>query len=364
MAPPPTRRVSLALAPALLLSACGQETDNPFAGSSALGRLRPGAAVVFTSDAYASRPGGPRDVFAIDEDGSGLTRLTLCNAENRRCDSAEVAPGPDGRRLAIRRSTADSNGDGRVGPGDSETLIIVDLQRGTEGRLPLRARSAVAAGFVTTDLLSGLDWSPLDDVLAYSANGEGGRDDLYRTIPRPDTDATQTRNLTFTVAVRERRPRIDPSGTVVVFERTDASGKSEIWIYNSGSSQVRVTSGGETGEALPGTPLLVGSDTDPDYSPDGRSLVFRRLTNTGNGGLGMWDLMTVRTDRTNLTTIATGTVYRSAADWGPKGILFSEIDRVSGLARLIVVQPDGSDRRVLATLNGFDIASPRWLPKP
>ena len=137
---------------------------------------------------------------------------------------------------------------------------------------------------------------------------------------------------------------------------------SAAYIFRSGTSQVRVTSGGDPGEALAGTPYLVGGDADPDYSPDGLSLVFRRLTSTGNGGLGMWDIMTIRIDRTNLTTIASGPVFRSAPDWGPKGILYSEIDKLSGLARLIVIQPDGTGRRVLATLNGFDIASPRWLP--
>jgi hypothetical protein len=76
----------------------------------------------------------------------------------------------------------------------------------------------------------------------------------------------------------------------------------------------------------------------------------------------MWDVMTVRTDRTNLTTLASGPVYRSAPDWGAKGIVYSEVDKLTGMARLIVIQPDGTGRRVLATLNGYDIASPRWLP--
>jgi Tol biopolymer transport system component len=352
---------------ALLTVACNQDEGNPFAAGSPLGRLRPSAAIVFTSDAYAARPGSPRDVFAIDEDGSGMTRLTLCNADTRRCDSSEVAPAPDGRRLAIRRSTADTNGDGRVGPGDNESVVIADLQRGVEGKLQLRARSALAAGFINTERLSGLDWSPLDDILVYSANGEGaaGLDDLYSTVPRPDPNAELTRNRTFSAALRERRPRIDPTGGVMVYERLDAAtGKTEIWIWNgSPSAHVRVTSGAESaGPALPGELYVVGSDADPDYSPDGSFLAFRRLTGVGNGGLGLWDVMTVRTNRTSLTTIASGPVSRSAPDWGPKGVVFSEVDRVSGLARLVVVQPDGSDRRVLATLNGYDIASPRWLP--
>jgi Tol biopolymer transport system component len=360
------KRALLPLVVALLLAACNQDDGNPFAAGSPLGRLRPTAAIVFTSDAYAARPGSPREVFSIDEDGTGMTRLTLCNADTRRCDSSEVAPAPDGRRLAIRRSTADSNGDGRVGAGDNETVVIADLQRGVEGALQLRARSALVAGFLTTNKLSGLDWSPLDDLLVYSANGEGAAelDDLYKTVPRPDPEVSGTGNLTFTAALRERRPRFGPSGPVLVYERTDASGKSEIWILtNSAATQQRVTSGADTiGPALPGGLYVVGGDADPDYSPDGASIVFRRLTDVGNGGLGLWDVMTVRTNRTSLTTLASGPVYRSAPDWGPRGVVFSEIDKLSGIARLVVVQPDGSDRRVLATLNGYDIASPRWLP--
>ena len=63
-----------------------------------------------------------------------------------------------------------------------------------------------------------------------------------------------------------------------------------MWVFNSGSDQFPVTTGGPGSDTLAGTPYVVGSDTDPDYSPDGRMLVFRRLTATGNGGLGTWDI--------------------------------------------------------------------------
>ncbi len=358
-----TSQTFLAFALASSLAGCGGDDTNPITAGTSVARLRPTAAIVFVSDAYTTRPGSPREVFAIDEDGSGLTRITSCNTDTKRCDNIEVAPAPDSRRLAIRRATTDTNGDGRVGLGDNESLIIADTQRGTEGQIDLRAPSTSAnGGFLATNKLSGLDWSPLDDILVYTGNGEGGNDDMFRTIPRPDTDLTQTRNLTFTTQVRERHPRIDPTGSVAVYERTDATSKNQIYIYNSTSQQVQVTTAG------PGTETLgsyaVGGDTDPDYSPDARSIVFRRLTTTGNGGLGTWDLMTIRTDRTNLTTLVSGPLYRSAPDWGPKGIVYGEIDKATGLAQLVIVQPDASGRRVIATLNGFDIASPRWIPKP
>jgi Tol biopolymer transport system component len=208
----------------------------------------------------------------------------------------------------------------------------------------------------STAKVSGIDWSPTGDVLVYSASGEGAMEDLYRADP----NGQNTRNLTSTAAVRERRPRIDPTGSAALFERIDSTPKGQIWLFSSTGAQVRVTSGGEGTQALAGTPYVVGSDADPDYSPDGRSVVFRRLTATGNGGLGTWDIMTVRLDGSALTTLVTGPAFRGAPDWGPKGIVFPEIDSAS--ARLVIVQADGSGRQVPVTLGAsFDISHPRWL---
>ena len=90
-------------------------------------------------------------------------------------------------------------------------------------------------------------------------------------------------------------------------------------------------------------------------------MVFRRLTGSGNGALGTWDIMTARLDGTGLTTLVTGAAFRGAPDWGPKGIVFPEVDSTS--ARLVLVQGDGSGRQVLVTLgSSFDISYPRWLP--
>jgi Tol biopolymer transport system component len=220
----------------------------------------------------------------------------------------------------------------------------VDLARSVEGGL-LQSNAKV----------SGIDWSPSGDVLVYAAAGEGGIEDLYRADP----NGQNTRNLTSTNTVRERRPRIDPSGSAALFERIDVDGKGQIWLFSSTGTQVRVTTGGDGSAALAGTPYVVGSDADPDFSPDGRSVVFRRLT--GSDAPGTWDIMTARLDGTGLTTLVTGAAFRGAPDWGPKGIVFSEIDSTS--ARLVVIQADGSGRQVLVTLGAsFDISYPRWLP--
>lgn len=347
------RRLRSALVAAALFGGCNTTYDNPFANSSPTLAPRADAVLIYTSNGYATRGGSPREIFAAGEGGAGVTRLTFCNNDTRRCDAVEAAPAPDRARVAIRRVENDTDRDGRLTPADGEALLIVDLSRGVEGGL-LQSNARV----------SGIDWSPTGDVLVYSAAGEGGSDDLYRADP----NGQNTRNLTCLAnsttpcdaRIRERRPRIDPSGSAAVYERIDATGKGQIWLFSSTGAQVRVTSGGEGGAALAGTPYVVGSDADPDYSPDGRSVVFRRLTATGNGGLGTWDIMTVRLDGTGLTTLVTGPSFRGAPDWGPKGIVFAEIDSAS--ARLVIVQGDGSGRQVPVTLGAsFELSYPRWL---
>ena len=338
------RHLRPAIVAAALLGACNTTYDNPFANSNPTVAPRADTTIVYTSNGYAARPGSPDEVFGVGDAGAGVTRLTFCNNSNRRCASVEAAPAPDRLRVALRRVETDSNKDGQLTAADGEALLVVDLSRSVEGAL-LQSNAKV----------SGIDWSPSGDVLVYAAAGEGGIEDLYRADP----NGQNTRNLTSTNTVRERRPRIDPSGSAALFERIDVDGKGQIWLFTSTGAQVRVTTGGDGSAALAGTPYVVGSDADPDYSPDGRSVVFRRLT--GGGAPGTWDIMTAKLDGTGLTTLVTGAAFRGAPDWGPKGIVFPEADATS--ARLVLVQGDGSGRQVLVTLgSSFDISYPRWLP--
>ena len=125
-----------------------------------------------------------------------------------------------------------------------------------------------------------------------------------------------------------------------------------------------LTSGPATGPALPGTPYVVGADADPAFSPDSTLVVFRRLTGTGNGGLGTWDVNVISGATAAVPrTIATGPAFRGAPDWGPNGILFVETDAAAGTSRLVRVQPDGTGRTVLRSEPATArMGAPRWLP--
>jgi Tol biopolymer transport system component len=340
------RAVLLVLAAAL--GGCSGDEPNPFADIIQTFAPSSAASIVFTSNGYGQVPGAPREIFSIETSGAGLTRLTFCNVEPRRCDTALASSAPDRQRMAILRVVDDTDGDGRLTEADGQALLVTDLSRAVEGPL-----------FPQSQLISGVDWSAGGDVLVYNGVGEGGIDDLFRVDPNGENN----RNLTNSADVRERRPRIDPTGSVAVYERIEADGKGRIFIFQSTLTQVPVTAGGPGTATLPGTLYVVGADADPDYAPDGRSIVFRRLTGTGNGGLGSWDVLTVRTDGSAQAVVASGPEFRGAPDWGPEGIVYNEVDPIAATSELVVVQPDGTGRRSLLSIPAvLEITNPRWLP--
>jgi Tol biopolymer transport system component len=338
------RRVPLVLL--ALGMGCAGEYDNPFAGVN-LSQPPPAESEIGFVSAASGSSSDRRDLFAADESGTPVTRLTTCSREARPCDVLEASWSPDRARAMVRRRIDDTNGDSRLTTADGESLAFVDLGRGTEAVIIEADRR-----------VTGVDWSPTGNAVVYSALGAGDREDIFVMDP----NGQNNENLTATTTVDERRPRIDPTGTVAVYERIEPGGKGRIFIYLNRNAQLAVTSGGAGTGTLTGTPYQVGSDADPDYAPDGRTLVFRRLASLGNGGLGNWDIMTVRGDGTTLTTVATGPGYRGAPDWGGRGIVFNEIDPVTGLNRIVTIATDGTRRTPVTVAPAAGLQFPRWLP--
>jgi hypothetical protein len=118
---------------------------------------------------------------------------------------------------------------------------------------------------------------------------------------------------------------------------------------------------------LPGTPYVVGSDASPVFAPNEQFFAFRRLTGTGNGGLGTWDILVLPStgdvDLEPFVVAGGGDVYRGPPDWGPDGrLVFVETDMTTEESRIVVTEADGSNPEVLHAENaGYRMASPRWL---
>ncbi len=323
---------------ALLLPGCNKDYPNPFPAGSSTKPPPAGAALVFTSSAWSSTSPAGRELYSIGADGSNPTRLTSCNTASEACDTDTASLAPDGKRAAMTRAKASVSG---------IPLVYVDLTRGVETDIVPAAT-----------IVNGIDWAAGADVLAYSGVGVGGLEDLFRS----DINGANGANLTQTPTVRERKPRIDLGhdrrGLRTHRDRGQVRGLHLRLGKPAGPGEPR----GTRGALLAGTPYLVGSDADPAFSPDAGSLVFRRLTGIDASGLGTWDIVTAKNDGTGFVTLATGPLYRGAPDWGASGIVFPEVDAAAGTARLVLVQPDGSGRKVLYSQGSrFALSAPRWL---
>jgi Tol biopolymer transport system component len=328
----------LAVASIALTAGCGDDPVNPFNRFVTSRPPSADAVLLFVSSSWSDLPGAPRELLALNADGSKMERLTACAESAVPCDFIQAAPSPDRNRLIAIRTTPDA-------AQGASALYFMDLSRSVETIV-----------FPNRKVLSA-DYSPDASFVIFSAiAAQTTQEDLFYSQP----NGTAEENLTQSLTVQERNPRVDPFARTVIFERIDESGVSRIYLY----SNTALTSGPATGPALPGSPYVVGGDATPVLSPDGLSVAFTRLTGTGNGGLGTWDLLTLRADGVSTpVVIATGPLYRGAPDWGSRGILFVETDAATSRSQLVLVQPNGSGRTVLRTEDGSSrMGAPRWLP--
>jgi Tol biopolymer transport system component len=328
------RRLCLAASIALT-AACGDDPVNPF--STPTRAPSADAVLLFVSGSWSSEPGQPRELLALNADGSAVEQLTSCAQADPACDFVQLAPSPDRNRLAAIRTIPGAE-------AGANALYFLDLARGVETLIFENRR------------IDSVDYSPDGSFILYSAMvPRTTEEDLFFSRP----DGSEEENLTETTDFRERSPRVDPFSATAVYEGIDETGVGRIYLF----SQTRLTTGPEGGEALPDTPYVVGGDADPVFSPDGGSIAFRRLTGVGNGGLGTWDLLTLRLDGTSAPRVlVTGPAFRGAPDWGPDGIVFVETDAATSESRLVLVTADGATRTVLRTEDaGYRMGSPCWL---
>jgi Tol biopolymer transport system component len=328
----------LLLASITLAAGCGDDPANPFNRFVTSRPPSADAVLFFVSGSWSDQPGAPRELLALNADGSKMEQLTSCGESASPCDFIQVAPSPDRNRLIAIRTTPDA-------AQGTSALYFMDLSRSVETIVFPNRR------------VLGADYSPDGSFIIFSSvPAQTAQADLFYSQPNGQAEE----NLTTTPTVQEGSPRIDPFARTAAFARIDETGVSRIYLFPS----TPLTSGPATGPELPGTPYVVGADADPVMSPDGVSIAFVRLTGTGNGGLGTWDLLTLKADGTSQpVVIATGPVSRAAPDWGPNGILFVETDAASAKSQLVLLKPDGSGRTVLRTESaGSRMGSPRWLP--
>lgn len=170
-------------------------------------------------------------------------------------------------------------------------------------------------------------WSPDGSIIAFAANAAGTLDVW---VVRPDgSGLTQ---LT-TDPADDWLPAWSPDGTKIAFV-SERSGSRHVWIMNADGTEPR-----QVTVAQPGS--------EPDFSPDGRQLVYKAAHRMIVQGVSRTNLMIINVDGTELRPLTEGDVHDFNPRWSPRGIIFNSGRKGGDRAGLWFIQPDGSGLQFL-----------------
>jgi Tol biopolymer transport system component len=252
--------------------------------------------------AFISNRDGNREVYAMNADGSGQTRLT----NNSDLDGSPVWS-PDGTKIAFVHFDLEAiNFEIRVmnADGSGQTSLISDALSpawspdGTQIAFMRGGRVYVmnADGSGVTNLnQSGSDptWSPDGSKIAFSTNRDGNWE-----VYVMNADGSSPANLTNDPEV-DAQPAWSPDGSRIAFRRyLDLD--NDLYVMNAdGSGRTNITND------------PARDDTSPAWSPDGSKIAFRGYLG-GNG-----DVYTMNADGSGVTRLTDHPELDYAPDWQP-----------------------------------------------
>jgi TolB protein len=177
-----------------------------------------------------------------------------------------------------------------------------------------------------------------------SCQGDPRYNTRLLAIPRPGYPSRLLSNGRFS----DSNPAWSPDHHLVAFTRENPKPGAgfQIWVMNADGTQQRQLTRGRV-------------DTEPSWSPDGKSVVFRGLSPDGK----TFDLFVVNDDGAGLRRIThdPDSIAVTNPAWSPDGmvIAFQRVNYDSGAGTgVYVMRPDGTGLKRLA-LNGGE---PAWSP--
>ena len=269
--------------------------------------------------AFALTEYGQRDIYAINEDGSGLERLT-----NDMYQEQSPIWSPDGRKIAFISDRA------RL---PQSQIYIMDVHD--------HDIDSSLVGKIDKLKPHGLAWSPDGSQLAFwsSADRDGqDRDDEIYVI---DISGSALRQLTDNDDCDDE-PSWSPDGTQIVFTRNHRCRENpDIFVMNAG--------GGGILQCTNDTK----SDRAPSWSPDGMQIAFERLESD-------YDMYVMDADKCGDSLspprpVAASTGNDQNPSWSPDGakIVFAAAGKIT------TINKDGTDPRELTGIGAFE---PHWSP--
>ncbi len=277
-------------------------------------------------------------IYTINPDGSGLRAITDPPA---RGADGQPAVSPDGSQVAFRRVF-------NIGRRSKRTdVLVAEIDGGGVRNLTRTSCTRACLGNGEPD------WSPDGQQIAFGrAIGP-----VPRNGPPPivglfimDADGSNVRRLTQLTpnsGTEDHTPSWSPDGETIAFMRSNNTIKP----VHASAIYTIDPDGGEPTRIRKMPRKWPGAGAEPDWSPDGRRLLFDTYCFFGSCGQPRSgaELFTIRsdgTDRRRLTDLP-GNSYDG--NWSPNGrkIVFSRHCGVAPLADLYVMRRNGSHIRRL-----------------
>ena len=265
--------------------------------------------------AFVTDRDGNDEIYVMNADGSGQTRLT-----NNAADDRGPAASSNGAKIAFS-STRDGNSEIYVMNADGSGLTRLTNNSATD--------DAPA-------------WSPDGTKIAFDSD-RNGTTEVYVMNADGSGQTRLTNNDDFD-------PAWSPNGTKIAFASFRDGSNADIYVMNAnGSSQTRVTS--------LGLGCCFGDD-DPNWSPDGSKIAFdsnrdsilgdREIYVVNAGGPGL---------DAGLTRVTNNIGDDAEPAWSPDGTKIA----FDSQGQIFVMNPDGSGQTP-RTSSGHS-ADPDWAPR-
>ena len=263
-----------------------------------------------TKIAYASSASGHKELYMMDYDGAGATRLTSNQSIN-------LSPSwsPDLRSIAftsymgrgypyLYRLFPFENRPaqllaGHLGintsPAWSPDGRLLALTLSKDGNPEIYVLTLATGSFRRLTTFSGIDteptWSPTGREIAFVSDRSGSAQ-----IYVMDAEGTNVRRLTNSGF--NTQPRWSPKGDAIAF--TSRQGTHDIWAVNTDGSTLRRLTAGP------------GSNESASWAPNGRHLVFQ------SNRLGSFQLFTMLADGSEQQQLSRGPGETTSASWSPR----------------------------------------------
>jgi Tol biopolymer transport system component len=263
-----------------------------------------------------------RQLFALDIDSGEVDQLT--NTDCLYLSGQAL----DERTLMVDAICEDTNSDGVISDGDDPQLYLLDLSSGE--------MDCLTCG-LGLKAINNPDFSPIQDKIVFSAQIDPVFHNYLFTV---DLNR-QLQQLTREEEFMDFDCAWSEDGTLIVFNRLPApwlERPSQVWLMSAdGSRLTKLTAGGSNPRAEgPQRGFPIGTDADPDLSPDNSQVVFSRLrTGAENAPFGIWELVVLGI-ATGVETVLDSSYANMVPEWKEGGIVFTR--QIGGSDPMEIVQ--------------------------